>query len=631
MVVFLLLNSTASQTDSLPNKIKKLKEITVVYADSIAAGKELAYEAYELSKSLNDTINQIEAALYIGKAEAEEFNFDTSLVYLQDALSLSEERKDTSLLTESLTELGRYYHFKSDYIKSLDYLHRSEELLENIISNYQTVILTNFFLSLTYGKMGNEETSLKYAGKVIDEITEPNSYLSRIYAHISIIYRDAGDMKRAISYLMKSLELSDKLGDYRRSSRNYILLAGFTRRSGRWNDALKYYQKAIDAAKKSNHPRSIGYVYMNLGSGNFTEGNLEKAMEYNKMALPNFKKITDLHYLAFTNNNIGQVFLRIGLVDSAEVYIDKALKHGIESNNKISIGISYHLLGKLSILRNEFDNAVYYFKKSLENDYIENVIQTYYQLFETFAELGKPDSALHYLKLRDTAKDSMYNISSQRMVIDAEIKYDVDQKVKELEAAKTEKKELEEKFVTSRNLTLFFIISGFVIVGFIIFYYRNKTIEFIQKLSPLGSGDKRRLKTVLKAIDSVSNGNGERKNLNPDLVDKITNRLEKIMKDEKLYLDPQITQSNTAKKIETNTAYLSGAINKKYGLNFSSYVNTFRVREAEKIIAGEDGELYTFEGISRSVGFTSKSAFYNAFKKFNGSTPSKYAEEVRKK
>ena len=637
LAAFLLLNSAFSQTKNYSDEQTRLNELEKFYSevhkDSLGTGKEFAYEAFELSKSINDTISQIDAALYIGKAEATEFNFDSSLVYLNKALLFSTRIEDSSLIAESFTGLGHHYFLKPDYEIALEYLRKSEQLLEKVISNHETVVRTKFYLSLTLDKLGKRETALKYAANVIEEIKKPSTYLARIYAHISIIYRDAADMKRAISYLMKSLELSNNLGDYRRSSRNYILLAGFTRRTGNWGRALKYYKMAIEAAKKSKHPRSIGYVYMNFGSGNFTEGNLEEAMKYNKIALPYFKKINDLHYLAFTNNNIGDIFFNIGKIDSARIYTERALQYGLKSNNRISIGLSHHSLGKIAMQNNDYAKAVDHYKKSLEDDFIENVIQNYYQLSESYSKLGRPDSALHYLKLHDVVKDSMYNISSQRLVIDAETKYNVDQKVKELEAARAEKKELEEKFVTSRNLTLFFIVGGFVIVGFVIFYYRNKTIEFIQKLSPLnedGSGDKRRLKTVIKAIDNASGGNGERNNLSDEIVNEIIIRLDKIMKEERLYLDPQITQATVAKKIKTNTAYLSRAINQKYNLNFSSYVNTFRVKEAEKIISGDESELYTFEGISRSVGFTSKSAFYNAFKKFTGKTPSKYAENMRK-
>jgi tetratricopeptide (TPR) repeat protein len=50
-----------------------------------------------------------------------------------------------------------------------------------------------------------------------------------------------------MKYLMKAIELSEKLGNWEVTSRNYILLSGFTERAGRSKDAMKYYDKAIAA------------------------------------------------------------------------------------------------------------------------------------------------------------------------------------------------------------------------------------------------------------------------------------------------------------------------------------------------------------------------------------------------
>lgn len=636
LAVFFFLNSAFSQTQSLNDKQKKLRELEKLYSevslDTLSDSKEFALEAFEISKSLSDTVSQIKAALYIGETEVTEFNFDSSFTYLKKALSLSRELKDTLFIIRSLTGLGYHFFLKPNYTKALDYLKQSEKLLKTTADYYETTIQTYFYLARTYDKLGDKEASLKYSGKVIEEIKEPSIYLAKIYAHISIIYRDDGDIRRAMKYLMKAIELSEKLGNWEVTSRNYILLSGFTERSGRSKDAMKYYDKAIAAAKKSNHPRAIGYVYMNIGSDNFTNGNIKKAMEYNKIALSYFEKINDLHYMAFTCNNIGQVFLKVGNLDSAKFYINKGLQYGIESNNRISIGLSYKALGKIAFQKNDYERAIYNFQKGLEDYYIANVAESYGQLSEAYAKIDKPDSALYYMKLHNTVKDSMFKISAQQFVIDAEIKYDVDQKVKELEVARADKKKLEEKFTISRNFTLIFIFVGLIILGFVVYYYRNKTIEFIQKINPhykKGNSDRRRLKNVIKAIDEVSNGQSSPKHLDDKLVNEIISRLDKVMTDEKLFRNPKITQSKVAAKIETNTSYLSRAINQKYNLNFSSYVNTFRVKEAEKIIAEDKNEVYTFEGISQSVGFTSKSAFYNAFKRFNGKTPSQYAKDAR--
>ncbi|MCF8267982.1 MAG: helix-turn-helix domain-containing protein, partial [Ignavibacteriales bacterium] len=60
----------------------------------------------------------------------------------------------------------------------------------------------------------------------------------------------------------------------------------------------------------------------------------------------------------------------------------------------------------------------------------------------------------------------------------------------------------------------------------------------------------------------------------------------------------------------------------KYG-NFSNYIKTLRISEAIKIIKtpGENHK-FSIEGIARSVGYFSRTAFIQAFKEHTGVTPS---------
>jgi AraC-like DNA-binding protein len=115
---------------------------------------------------------------------------------------------------------------------------------------------------------------------------------------------------------------------------------------------------------------------------------------------------------------------------------------------------------------------------------------------------------------------------------------------------------------------------------------------------------------------------------NPDGVKGLMEEVERLMQDEKLYTQAALTLSTLATLISTNTTYLSQSINHYYP-SFKDYLNDLRIRDACKKI--EEGllERFTINHLFESVGFSSKSAFYSAFRKFTGVSPVEYQRQIK--
>lgn len=106
--------------------------------------------------------------------------------------------------------------------------------------------------------------------------------------------------------------------------------------------------------------------------------------------------------------------------------------------------------------------------------------------------------------------------------------------------------------------------------------------------------------------------------------DVILEQLQALFQEEKLYLDQDLTQVKLASITGINSTYLSKAINEGLGISFSDYVNQYRVEEAQKRLLSPEADTYTIEAIAQQSGFRSKTAFYRAFRKVTGLSPSAY-------
>ncbi len=98
-----------------------------------------------------------------------------------------------------------------------------------------------------------------------------------------------------------------------------------------------------------------------------------------------------------------------------------------------------------------------------------------------------------------------------------------------------------------------------------------------------------------------------------------------VLADPAVYCDPDFCITTLADMVDSNTKYVSQAINESTGMNFRSFINSLCIKVARVRLTGT-GEYSnkTIQSVSESVGFRSTSNFVIAFKKIMGVTPSAY-------
>jgi AraC-like DNA-binding protein len=80
--------------------------------------------------------------------------------------------------------------------------------------------------------------------------------------------------------------------------------------------------------------------------------------------------------------------------------------------------------------------------------------------------------------------------------------------------------------------------------------------------------------------------------------------------------------------VETDFHKLSQVINESFNQNFYDYINTYRIEESKRLLQNPESEKYKIISIAYDSGFSTKSAFYNAFRKNTGITPGEYQKKV---
>jgi AraC-like DNA-binding protein len=100
-----------------------------------------------------------------------------------------------------------------------------------------------------------------------------------------------------------------------------------------------------------------------------------------------------------------------------------------------------------------------------------------------------------------------------------------------------------------------------------------------------------------------------------------------LLEKEKIYRDENLSLSAVAERLNISANYLSQLINTLSNNNFPELINRYRIEESTQRLTHPDFANYTVEGIGYESGFNSPSAFYSAFKKHTGVTPTQYRKK----
>ncbi len=104
----------------------------------------------------------------------------------------------------------------------------------------------------------------------------------------------------------------------------------------------------------------------------------------------------------------------------------------------------------------------------------------------------------------------------------------------------------------------------------------------------------------------------------PDLKFRIIELFEK----DKLYLKPNLKVSDISKLLNVNNQYVYNAICVDMGTSFAQLVNGYRIRYAQELLVNNPD--MSISNIASNSGYTTDVSFYNNFKTYTGTTPTKW-------
>ncbi|WP_336731708.1 helix-turn-helix domain-containing protein [Chryseobacterium sp. VD8] len=170
------------------------------------------------------------------------------------------------------------------------------------------------------------------------------------------------------------------------------------------------------------------------------------------------------------------------------------------------------------------------------------------------------------------------------------------------------------------------IISYALIFGFIFYYnsilIKSKYTHIIQKEENDFED------SLLSDEENLEGGFDEKKII---FYNELYQQIENYFKINTPWKDSNFNIQVLAHNIQSNTTYISRAINLNAGMNFKNFVNVYRVEFIKtEIQNNKNYRRYKLLYLYSKAGFKHQSTFNKAFKRITNMTPSDYIEFINK-
>lgn len=548
-------------------------------------------------------------------------DFDEGLSYLEQLYkSKNEERLAFAY------SVGSYlYQLKGDAVKSdqkyeegLKHLQKIPESdrktkLHSYICNYRGL---TYWKRANYGKaLSNYQEGIKLSTKINDVIQ-----IVKFKANIALLNEGVGNYQLSIKILRQNDAFLDK------------------------NENL--YEKEQFQNSKSNTYTNLGNCYEGYYSKNRDKAELLDSAEYfYKKAISYSDKFIDNKITS--KLSLGNIYLFKKDFDSAEkIYYDIAF-YSKQTNNESLFQIASYNLGDLYYSLKKYDRALIFLKKvdsiSVKNKTIDNsYFKSNYIQAKIYSIKNEPELAYKHSKLyldsyekyegnmREEALDVNYklgtaDLSEEMLSVQEKYKYEV---------------------FWNKALKIFYVILVIGIIFFLIKNIRDKN-KAQKKMNALieefkanlekkelekAEIEKTELEKPVVEIAELEDVQLKKENANLSIDEAKENKIvEKLLAlEEKLeYLNADFTLSYAAKKIKTNTTYLSYVVNKRFGKSFGEYSNELKINYViNQMITNHLYRKYSTQAIAESVGFKNAVSFAKSFRKRTGVSPAQFASNI---
>lgn len=462
--------------------------------------------------------------------------------------------------------------------------------------------------------------------------------LGTSFMYKGIAFRNNSIADSAMMYALKSRDIFEAENLQGELSEVLQLIADMHYHAAAYEEAEKTYKEIEQTSPGLATTWRYSTIQNNLGLIKIRQGFYDEAEKY---FLNSLKKLNPDYNRNTPEPGLPYLYRKLLELSILQKRFDKATEYfsiGYELTNRFkrSEELPGYYIGKAQILNHEskFDSSLIFLERAIESEKkhpdLKFKIDLYKTLANTYKMLNNFSEANKYLELYINVFEKANSSYANARLLHTYAKHNYNKAIEEVETQKRER-----NFLT--------VILGFAILSLIIFamfYTRLKRSNklLVKKNIKLANTSSDVIFTSLSESDELLNTENsdletevqpkKKKDIESGTLEVILDKLERMIEKEKIFLEPDLTLVNLAKKLDTNRTYLLKAIQNKYEMNFLSFINNLRIKEAIKIMSTDEVNLLNIDGIAQKAGFNNRVTFNKVFKEATGVSPSFFIKNI---
>jgi len=411
--------------------------------------------------------------------------------------------------------------FSCQLFSQTNYIDSVEQSIVNL--SYEKQIKT--ILAIPYDKIiANTTKAEKLFLTTLSEAKKINhpEFEADISNQLALIYAFLGKYDKRLTYNLQAIKIYESIENKLKAGRTYGDL-GFSMYRRDIKKAKFYMQKGIKLLKEKNDFVNLNPVYDNYGIIQEVSGNTDSAIYYYNLALDLKRNQSDSIGIPFALGHLSGAYLIKKDFKKAKEYLDES--YFIRKNRKDIYGIveCLALYGDFYFAQENYKEALSWFTDcyhlAIENKYLQAGQYAAEFASKSYEKIGDFVNTIKFLKIQQTLKDSMLNMTTNKVIAQLEVQFETEKKEKQL--AEQEIKITKEQLrVKQGNYTL--IGLGLVLVFLLIL---GRYIYQQQKFKQQKLIEENRLKDELAKVILQNELYEERTRISKDLHDNIGSQL----------------------------------------------------------------------------------------------------------
>lgn len=325
---------------------------------------------------------------------------------------LTKAKEDTTKL--SLLGDIMYAHVYYKPQEGLNYQKAGIELAQKINWPIGTAKIKDKIGRLNW-RLGNFSEALKYHTEAFNIYEKAfHNYKNYVLVEIAQDYLDDGKLTEAESYLLKSLKLSEGIGDKKTMVKAYDILVYLYNIQGNTDEMTKMMYTYLKVSEELGDKQSMIHAAYTSAIYFQSMGNNMEGLKYFKLGLKAATETGDKLAESHFNSYIGGLYNNLGNFTEAQHHYAAALRLAGESGDAKMLAGAYRDMGNFYQSENNFTEAINHYRiasakyKSITDK--EGLAIIYYKMAITYTSAKKYEQAT---KSFDSSKAYYDNLNSK--------------------------------------------------------------------------------------------------------------------------------------------------------------------------------------------------------------------------